>query len=127
MKSWIFIIIAVVLQTLWGLVLKILDFGKAWTFIKHRDIFNLDFALALAPIVAYLLLGLFIALSLSRAYKLMPLSIVYAAWMGLTLTLQVVVDLFFFKVNMYLFQYVFILLVLIGIIGMKLSNPKTKS
>jgi quaternary ammonium compound-resistance protein SugE len=125
MKAWIYIITAVILQTLWGMVLKVLDFNKAGSLIQEGDVFNLQFIIQILPILAYFLLGLLIAIVISKAYKMMPMSIVYAAWMGLTLALQVVVDVFFYGERMKALQYVCILLILLGILGMKLSNPKS--
>lgn len=125
MKAWIFIFIAVILQTLWGMVLKVLDFEVAFKLIQQGEVFQLDFILKLLPILAYFGLGLAIAIVISRAYKLLPMSIVYAAWMGLTLLLQVVVDVFFYGEKMQLLQYLFISFILIGILGMKLSDPKS--
>jgi multidrug transporter EmrE-like cation transporter len=52
------------------------------------------------------------------------MSVVYASWMGLSLALQVIVDVNFFGERMQIIQYVCIFLVLAGILGMKLSNPK---
>jgi small multidrug resistance pump len=125
MKAWIFIFIAVILQTLWGMVLKVLDFEVAFKLIQQGEVFQLDFILKLLPILAYFGLGLAIAIVISKAYKLLPMSIVYAAWMGLTLLLQVVVDVFFYGEKMQLVQYLFISFILIGILGMKLSDPKS--
>ena len=125
MKAWIFIFIAVILQTLWGMVLKVLDFEVAFKSIQQGEVFQLDFILKLLPILAYFGLGLAIAIVISKAYKLLPMSIVYAAWMGLTLQLQVVVDVFFYGEKMQLLQYLFISFILIGILGMKLSDPKS--
>ncbi len=125
MKVWIYIILAVILQTLWGVVLKILNFQKAFEYIKNGRIIEIGFLEELLPILAYFALGLVIAIVISKAYKLLPMSIVYAAWMGLTLLLQVIVDVFFYGEKMQLLQYLFILCVLVGILGMKLSNPKS--
>ena len=125
MKAWIFIFIAVILQTLWGMVLKVLDFEVAFKSIQQGEVFQLDFILKLLPILAYFGLGLAIAIVISKAYKLLPMSIVYAAWMGLTLLLQVAVDVFFYGEKMQLVQYLFISFILIGILGMKLSDPKS--
>lgn len=125
MKAWIFIIMAVILQTIWGIVLKILDFNKAFILIKKGKILDPQFLQNILPIIAYFILGLVIAIVISKAYKLLPMSIVYAAWMGLTLLLQVLVDVFFYGEKMQILQYVFISLILIGILGMKLSNPKS--
>lgn len=125
MKAWIFIFIAVILQTLWGMVLKVLDFEVVLKLIQQGVVFQLDFILKLLPILAYFGLGLAIAIVISKAYKLLPMSIVYAAWMGLTLLLQVAVDVFFYGEKMQLVQYLFISFILIGILGMKLSDPKS--
>lgn len=125
MKAWIFIFIAVILQTLWGMVLKVLDFEVVLKLIQQGVVFQLDFILKLLPILAYFGLGLAIAIVISKAYKLLPMSIVYAAWMGLTLLLQVAVDVFFYGEKMQLLQYLFISFILIGILGMKLLDPKS--
>ena len=125
MKAWIFIFIAVILQTLWGMVLKVLDFGKAFELIRQGQIWNMAFVQQIFPILAYFILGLVIAIVISKAYKLLPMSIVYAAWMGLTLLLQVIVDVFLYDIPMQAVQYLFIACVLAGILGMKLSNPKS--
>ena len=125
MPAWIYILIAVVLQTLWGIVLKVLDFGKAYELIRQGQIWDMAFVQQIFPILAYFILGLVIAIVISKAYKLLPMSIVYAAWMGLTLLLQVIVDVFLYHIPMQAVQYVFIACVLAGILGMKLSNPKS--
>ena len=124
MRAWVYIIIAAILQTLWGVVLKILDFGKAWSYIKTGNFLNLNVWIQLLPLISYFILGLLIAIVISRAYKLLTMSVVYASWMGLSLALQVIVDVNFFGERMQVIQYVCIFLVLAGILGMKLSNPK---
>jgi quaternary ammonium compound-resistance protein SugE len=125
LKAWIFILIAVVLQTLWGIVLKVLDFGKAFDLIGQGKIWDMAFVQQILPILAYFILGLVIAIVISKAYKLLPMSIVYAAWMGLTLLLQVLVDVFIYQIPMQAIQYLFIACILTGILGMKLSKPKS--
>lgn len=125
MRAWIFILVAVVLQTLWGIVLKFLDFPKAFSLIAAGQVWNMAFVQQIIPIIAYFVLGLVIAIVISQAYKLLPMSIVYAAWMGLTLLLQVAVDVFMFHIPMKAIQYLFIASILCGILGMKLSKPKS--
>lgn len=113
------------LQTLWGIVLKILDFGKAFELISQGKVWNMAFFSQIVPILAYFILGLIIAIVISKAYKLLPMSIVYAAWMGLTLLLQVLVDVFLYQIPMQAIQHLFIACILAGILGMKLSKPKS--
>jgi len=125
MKAWIFILIAVVLQTFWGMVLKILNFQMLWTYLTTGNVLNMDFLSHLWPVVAYLTLGLGTAAALSIAYKLLPLSIVNATWISLTLVLQVLVDIVFYGFNMKILQFIFIAIILAGIVIMKFSNPKS--
>jgi quaternary ammonium compound-resistance protein SugE len=108
-----------------GYGLKGVGFRSVLKLIQQGVVFQLDFILKLLPILAYFGLGLAIAIVISKAYKLLPMSIVYAAWMGLTLLLQVVVDVFFYGEKMQLLQYLFISFILIGILGMKLLDPKS--
>lgn len=114
-----------VLQTLWGIVLKVLDFGKAFELIRQGKVLDMTFFSQIVPILSYFMLGLVIAIVISKAYKLLPMSIVYAAWMGLTLLLQVIVDVFLYHIPMQAIQYLFIACILAGILGMKLSKPKS--
>ncbi len=125
MRAWIYILIAVVLQTLWGVVLKVLDFSKAFKLIRQGQIWDMAFVQQILPILAYLILGLIIAIVISKAYKLLAMSIVYAAWMGLTLLLQIIVDVFLYHIPMQVIQFLFIACVLAGILGIKLSNPNS--
>ncbi len=125
MPAWIFIFIAVLLQTHWGIVLKVLDFGKAYELIRKGQIWDMSFVHQTLPVLAYFVLGLAIAIVISKAYKMLPMSIVYAAWMGLTLLLQVIVDVFLYHIPMQAIQYLFIACILAGILGMKLSKPQS--
>ena len=124
MRAWIYIIIAALFQTFWGITLKILDFKKIITMISAGQIFNLEFVLTLIPLLLYFGIGLVIVMVISKAYKLMPMSIVYAYWMGLTLVFQSVIDLLYFNEHFEWIQFGFLGLILIGIIGMKLSTSK---
>lgn len=126
MRVWIYILLAAIFQTIWGFVLKRLNFELIGDYISHGDLFTSTFLIELIPLAAYLLLGLLIVIVISKAYKLLPMSIVYAAWMGLTLLFQVLVDAIYFKEKMFLIQYTCISLILIGVIGMKQSKPKDR-
>ena len=126
MRVWIYILLAAIFQTIWGFVLKRLNFELIGDYISRGDLFTSTFLIELIPLAAYLLLGLLIVIVISKAYKLLPMSIVYAAWMGLTLLFQVLVDAIYFKEKMFLIQYACISLILIGVIGMKQSKPKDR-
>ena len=106
-------------------MLKVLDFSKAFKLIRQGQIWDMAFVQQILPILAYLILGLIIAIVISKAYKLLAMSIVYAAWMGLTLLLQIIVDVFLYHIPMQVIQFLFIACVLAGILGIKLSNPNS--
>lgn len=127
MRAWIYIIAAAIMQTAWGVVLKILDFKKAIALICSGQVSDAAFLAQVVPLILYLLLGLFIAVVISKAYKMLSMSIVYASWMGLSLSFQVIVDVFYYGEKMLIWQYLFIFFILLGILGMKLSNPKKLS
>ncbi len=59
---------------------------------------------------------------LTMALKTIPLAICYAVWMGLALLMQALIDVFYFKENINLRQIGFLLLILIGIIGLEFSS-----
>jgi len=124
MKVWIYIIAAAFFQMLWGISLKHLDFSMIISLLKNGEFYNPKLIAQIVPLLAYFLLGLVIVIVISRAYKLLPMSIVYAAWMGLTLLFQVLVDALYYGEKMAWTQYLFILLILIGVIGMKQSQKK---
>lgn len=126
MRVWIYILLAALFQTFWGLVLKRLNFSLIGNYISNRDFTSVEFYIELIPLGLYLGLGLAIVIVISRAYKLLPMSIVYAAWMGLTLLFQVLIDALYFGEKMYLTQYICIVLILIGVIGMKQLKTKVE-
>lgn len=124
MKAWFYIIIAAIFQTFWGITLKVLDFKKIVLMIREGTIVNIEFIYALIPLILYFIIGLVIVIFISKAYKLMPMSIVYAYWMGLTLVFQSIIDVLYFKEHFEWIQFGFLFLILVGIIGMKLSTTK---
>jgi multidrug transporter EmrE-like cation transporter len=109
---------------MWGITLKMCQFGKIGNRILNFDIFNTTFLILMIPAVLYLILGLIIVIFVSKAYKLLPMSIVYAAWMGLTIFIQSIIDLFYFKEVFNNYQFFFVAIILIGIIGMKINTKK---
>ena len=124
MRAWIYIIMAAFLQMLWGICLKFLDFGLILKHLRASQFRHPQLIAQAIPFFLYLLLGFLIVLVVSKAYKLLPMSIVYASWMGLTLLFQVLVDTLYYHEHLHWMQYLFITLILIGVIGMKQSNHK---
>lgn len=65
-------------------------------------------------------------LLLIRAYKLIPVGIAYAVFVGLGTVGTYVVSVYFFNETLSLVQSVFLTLLLIGIIGLKFTTREVK-
>lgn len=124
LRVWYFIIASSFLQALWGITLKKLNFQKIIDDLGRGEFFNYSFLIELIPLIIYFVLGFLIVLFISKAYKILPMSMVYAFWMGLTIVFQTLIDVFYFTEKISAESYCFIALILIGIIGMKKSETK---
>jgi quaternary ammonium compound-resistance protein SugE len=58
------------------------------------------------------------------AFKEMPVSIAFGAWTGLALIFNVILDTYYFKEAFSLMHFIFLLMILIGIIGLKTLSGK---
>jgi multidrug transporter EmrE-like cation transporter len=61
---------------------------------------------------------------LTYSLKFLPLAICYAVWMGLALLIQTLIDIFVFHEVITRRQIGFMILVLIGIVGLQVSFKK---
>jgi len=84
--------------------------------------FSKKFGIAFLPLTTYVIFGILNMTFLTVALKTIPLAISYAVWMGLALFLQTLIDIFYFKERINLKQIGFIILILIGIVGLQLSS-----
>ncbi|PAF53897.1 hypothetical protein BKH42_03965 [Helicobacter sp. 13S00482-2] len=105
MKYWIFLIFAVVFEALAAFSLKI-----STSTSNH-------FYTALYGIFFIISLGMFLIAS-----KGIPLSIGYAIWAGLGLSIVSIIGIFVFKEELSLAKIVFLLMIILGVIGLKLIS-----
>jgi len=117
--AWVFLFVASLFEIVWTFCLKFLDFKKVAAI--HWVQFFSDKAgiLTLAPLIGYILCGLGNIYFFSIAIKQLPASTALAVWMGVTLVGVKLVDVAWFKESTNLQQVFFILLILIGIVGLK--------
>jgi quaternary ammonium compound-resistance protein SugE len=118
MTSWLFLLLASVLETLWTFALKAMD-GKRILAIRFGTLFTLESGKALLPLALYIILGLGNVLAITRAMKTIPAGTAFAIWMGLALVLIKSVDVLYFKQGISYQQIFFTALILIGIVGLK--------
>jgi quaternary ammonium compound-resistance protein SugE len=78
----------------------------------------------LVPMVFYASFGLGAAYFLSLALKSMPLGLTYAIWVGIGIAGSNVLGIVFFKEPYQFMRIFFILMILCGILGLKLSSVR---
>ncbi len=93
---------------------------KKFKSIQWRSFFNQPSNWAtLAPFVGYVVFGVGNVVFFSMAMKEIPASTALAVWMGTALIGVKLIELFFFKGNFDFFQFFFMALILVGIVGLK--------
>ncbi len=120
--AWIFLFSASIFEVLWASSLKFLSISKIKKNFKEFGISDKRFLEALFPLLTYIVFGVANVTLFTMACKTIPLTIAFAVWMGLAMVAQTGVDVFYFKENFNKKQFAFIFLVIIGVIGLKLST-----
>jgi quaternary ammonium compound-resistance protein SugE len=78
--------------------------------------------ISLVPLAAYLFFGLTNVILFSMAMRKIPASTAFAVWMALALVVSKIVEVTYFKETFSWATVFFILLILIGVIGLKTTT-----
>ena len=103
--AWSYLVIAGLLEALWAMGLKFSD-----GFTK------------LMPTIITLVLVLTSFFLLSKSMKIIPVSVAYAVWCARGIVSLVIIEYIYLNTELNLQKVGSIVLILIGIIGLKLSN-----
>lgn len=106
-QNWVLLIIAGIFEVIWAYNLKV---SKGFSVILPTVMFFLTLALSM-----WLL-----ALSL----KTIPISVAYPVWTGIGAIGSVIIGYLFFKEPLSLMKFLFALMVVGGIIGLKLTADR---
>ena len=117
--AWIFLFIASLCEICWIYSLKFFQWKKLGEFSFSR-LTDTDNLLLLLPGLGYILFGVGNIICFSKAMKHIPASVAFAAWMAVALIGVKIVDVIVLKDPLSLPQIAFMLLILIGIIGLKI-------
>ena len=121
--AWIYLIVASLFEICWIYSLKYLEFKKL---IKTNfvTIFTTkEGLLLLLPLILYVLFGLGNIIFFSKAMDKISPSVAYAVWTAVALVGIKIVDVVWFKETLTLLNVFYFLLILVGIIGLKVSSP----
>ncbi|MDD2896634.1 MAG: multidrug efflux SMR transporter [Aliarcobacter sp.] len=103
--AWSYLVIAGLLEALWAMGLKFSD-----GFTKPM------------PTIITLILVICSFFLLSKSMKVLPVSVAYAVWCAIGIISLVVIEYFYSNTDLNLQKIGSILLIIIGIVGLKLSN-----
>lgn len=101
---WIYLVIAGCFEVIWATFLKL---SNGFTNLKY----------SICTIVGMILSFYFLA----QATKTLPIGTAYAVWTGIGALGAVIVGIFFFRESLTLIRGVSLILLLIGILGLKFS------
>jgi quaternary ammonium compound-resistance protein SugE len=103
----------------WTFCLKFIDVKRvktvAWgALFSRKEHFEI-----LAPFAGYVVFGVGNIIFFSMAMKHIPASVALATWMGLTLIGIKLAEIYLFKQPSNYYQFIYMALILIGIVGLK--------
>lgn len=119
--AWIYLMIAALFEICWTYSLKFLSIKKIKAIPWLHFFNNKENALTLCPLLGYIVFGLCNILFFSMAMKQIPAATALAVWMGMTLVGVKLLDIGLFKQPYDLYQFFYIALIIIGIVGLKRS------
>jgi quaternary ammonium compound-resistance protein SugE len=80
----------------------------------------------LIPFIGYILFGLANIYLFSLAIKQLPTAVAFAVWTATTLIFIKIAELIFFKQNISFVEIFFMLLIMVGILGLKIYAVQAK-
>ncbi len=108
--NWVFLLIASILEIGWVISLKLTEgFTKV------------------IPIIFYAFFGASSAFFFSHALKSIPLGIAYSIWMGIAVIGTTIAESVAFDKSIGLGRTFFVMLIIAGIIGLKLSSTNIEA
>jgi quaternary ammonium compound-resistance protein SugE len=117
--AWIYLLVASVMEVFWLICLKYLHF-KEIVKIDWKEFFSDSYGIkTLLPLIGYIGFGLGNVVFFSIATKSIPLSNAFAVWLGVALVATTLIDVLLFKEQLKLLHYLFLLLILVGVLGLK--------
>ena len=75
------------------------------------------------PVVAYVVFGIVNTVLLAISMRTIPTTTAFAVWMALTLVFLKAADVLWLKLNWSWSELLFILLIAVGIVGLKMAGP----
>jgi quaternary ammonium compound-resistance protein SugE len=122
-KPWIFLLLASALEAAWTFSLRKLNLTALKNAIVSKPILSTEVGTEFAYLLTYLVLGGANIYFLSLSMKSIPMTIAIATWTSISLILIKMCDIFILKNPTNIYEFFFLALIIIGIVGLKYSAP----
>jgi multidrug transporter EmrE-like cation transporter len=121
---WGYLLLAALMEALWTYSLKLMQF-KSLKQLNWSNFYLPQPGLkVLAPFAGYIAFGVANVYFFSLATRQIPLATAFAVWTGISLILIKLSEIFFFQQKILLSEVFFMLMIMGGITGLKLSGIK---
>lgn len=123
---WFYLFIASLFEALWTYSVKYFNFSNLKT-VRLDNFYKIDGGLpSLAPLVGYILFGVGNIFFFSLSLKSLTNATAYSAWTAMTIVALKGIELFYFKQKISIAEFGFIMMIIVGIIGLKFVAPPEK-
>ncbi len=119
---WFYLILASCLEVCWIYSVKYLDIKKVFAISWQNTLKDHTQLAPLLPLIAYLFFGLTNVILFSIAMRKIPASTAFAVWMALALAGAKIVEVAWFKESFSWANLFFVVLILVGIVGLKTTS-----
>ncbi|MEO6524663.1 MAG: SMR family transporter [Mucilaginibacter sp.] len=124
---WLFLLIASLFEALWTYSVKYFSLAQLKT-IRFDNFYKMDGGLpALIPLLGYILFGVGNIFFFSLALKTLSNSTAYSVWTAMTIIVLKLIELLYFKQKVSVIEFCFILMIIVGIMGLKFYGPPEKT
>ncbi|MEY2940365.1 MAG: DMT family transporter [Aquirufa sp.] len=122
-KHWIFLLIASALEAAWTFSLRKLDLVALKNAVIAHSVLSAPVGREVGYLLTYLGLGAANIFFLSLSMKSIPMTIAIATWTSVSLILIKLCDIFILKNATNSYEFFFLALIIVGIVGLKYSAP----
>ncbi|OCX52853.1 hypothetical protein BEL04_00545 [Mucilaginibacter sp. PPCGB 2223] len=116
---WLYLFIASLFEALWTYSVKYLSVAGLKT-LRWDNFYRMDGALpALLPLIGYIAFGVGNIIFFSMSLKSLTNATAYSVWTAMTIVVLKLIELLYFKQKISVAEFGFILMIIIGIVGLK--------
>jgi quaternary ammonium compound-resistance protein SugE len=124
---WLFLLIASLFEALWTYSVKYFSLAQLKA-IRFDNFYKMDGGLpALIPLLGYIIFGIGNIFFFSLALKTLTNSTAYSVWTAMTIIVLKLIELLYFKQKVSVVEFCFIIMIIVGIMGLKFYGPPEKT